>query len=104
MKLPLNDKKFLFLLLAITIVVVLEVLSIIGIQIPMPYAPFVFAAFILGIGYNVLWIGVKALFKVQFSNINLLMLISVIGASERAGFEPNSPICSISVIYENSFR
>jgi Cd2+/Zn2+-exporting ATPase len=46
----------------------------------MPYAPFVFAAFILGIGYNVLWIGVKALFKVQFSNINLLMLISVIGA------------------------
>jgi Cd2+/Zn2+-exporting ATPase len=80
MKLPLNDKKFLFLLLAITIVVVLEVLSIIGIQIPMPYAPFVFAAFILGIGYNVLWIGVKALFKVQFSNINLLMLISVIGA------------------------
>jgi len=80
MKLPLNDKKFLFLFLAITIVVVLEVLSIIGIQIPMPYAPFVFAAFILGIGYNVLWIGVKALFKVQFSNINLLMLISVIGA------------------------
>ena len=80
MKLPLNDKKFLFLLLAITIVVVLEVLSIIGIQIPMPYAPFVFAAFILGIGYNVLWIGVKALFKVQFSNINLLMLISVIGS------------------------
>lgn len=80
MKLPLNDKKFLFLLLAITIVVVLEVLSIIGIQIPMPYAPFVFAAFILGIGYNVLWIGVNALFKVQFSNINLLMLISVIGA------------------------
>ena len=25
-------------------------------------------------------------------------------ASEREGFEPNSPICSISVIYENSFR
>ncbi|MBL7777047.1 MAG: cation-translocating P-type ATPase, partial [Chitinophagales bacterium] len=80
MKLPLNDKKFLFLLLAITIVVVLEVLSIIGIHIPMPYAPFVFAAFILGIGYNVLWSGVKAIFKVQFSNINLLMLIAVIGA------------------------
>ena len=26
------------------------------------------------------------------------------GAPEREGFEPNSPICSISVIYENSFR
>jgi Cd2+/Zn2+-exporting ATPase len=71
MKLPLNDKKFLFLLFAIAIVIALEVLSIIGIHIPMPYAPFVFAAFILSIGYKVVWNGVKALFKLQFSNINL---------------------------------
>lgn len=80
MKLPLNDKKFIFLLLAITIVVTLEVLSIIGIHIPMPFAPFVFAAFIFSIGYNVIWNGLKALFKLQFSNINLLMLIAVVGA------------------------
>jgi len=80
MKLPFNDKKFLFLLFAIAIVIALEVLSIIGIHIPMPYAPFVFAAFIFGIGYKVVWSGVKALFKLQFSNINLLMLIAVIGA------------------------
>lgn len=80
MKLPIKDKKFIFLLLAITIVVALEVLSIIGIHIPMPYAPFVFATFILGIGYKVVWSGVKALFKLNFSNINLLMLIAVIGA------------------------
>ena len=46
----------------------------------MPYAPFIFASFIFGIGYNVLWNGVKAIFKLQFSNINLLMLIAVIGA------------------------
>jgi Cd2+/Zn2+-exporting ATPase len=80
MKLPIKDKKFLFLLSAIIIVVALEILSIIGIHIPMPYAPFVFAAFILGIGYNVLWNGVKAIFKLQFSSINLLMTIAVIGA------------------------
>jgi Cd2+/Zn2+-exporting ATPase len=80
MKLPIKDKKFIFLLLAITIVVALEVLSIIGINIPMPFAPFVFAAFILGIGYKVIWSGIKALFKLQFSNINLLMLIAEIGA------------------------
>ena len=80
MKLPIKDKKFIFLLSAIIIVVALEVLSIIGIHIPMPYAPFVFAIFILGIGYNVLWNGVKAIFKLQFSNINLLLLIAVIGA------------------------
>ena len=80
MKLPINDKKFLFLLFAISIVIALEILSIIGIHIPMPYAPIVFAAFILGVGYKVIWNGVKAIFKVQFSNINLLMLIAVIGA------------------------
>ena len=80
MKLPFNDKKFLFLLSAITIVVALEILSIIGIHIPMPYSPFVFTIFILGIGYNVLWNGVKAIFKLQFSSINLLMTIAVIGA------------------------
>jgi len=80
MKLPLNDNKFLYLLSAISIVAVLEILSIIGIHIPMPYAPFVFSVFILGIGYNVLWNGIKAIFKLQFSNINLLMLIAVVGA------------------------
>jgi Cd2+/Zn2+-exporting ATPase len=80
MKLPLNDKKFVFLLVAIVIVIALEVLSIMGIHIPMPYAPFVFGLFILGIGYKVIWSGIKALFKLQFSNINLLMLIAVIGA------------------------
>ncbi|MEO0312611.1 MAG: hypothetical protein RIQ89_2268 [Bacteroidota bacterium] len=80
MRLPFNDKKFLLLLFAIAIVIALEVLSILGTHLPMPYAPFVFAAFILGIGYKVVWNGVKALFKLQFSNINLLMLIAVIGA------------------------
>lgn len=80
MKLPFKDKKFLFLLLAITIVVALEILSIIGIHIPMPFAPFIFAAFILGIGYGVLWNGVKAIVKLNFSSINLLMTIAVIGA------------------------
>ena len=80
MKLPFHDKKFLFLLFAILIVVALEILSLAGIHIPMPYAPFVFAAFILGIGYNVLWNGVKAIFKLKFSSINLLMTIAVIGA------------------------
>ena len=80
MKLPINDNKFLILLSAMAIVVTLEILSILGVHIPMPYAPFVFAIFILGIGYNVLWNGVKAIFKLQFSSINLLMTIAVIGA------------------------
>jgi Cd2+/Zn2+-exporting ATPase len=80
MKLPFNDKKFLFLIFAILIVITLEVLSIIGIHIPMPYAPFVFGAFIIGNGYEVLWKGLKAAVKLNFSSINLLMLIACIGA------------------------
>ena len=80
MNIPFKDKKFLFLLVAVVLVITLEILSLTGIHIPMPYAPFVFAAFIFGIGYNVLWNGLKALFKLQFSSINLLMLIAVIGA------------------------
>ncbi len=80
MKLPLYDKKFLFLLFSIAIVIALEILSIIGIHIPMPYAPFVFLVFIIGIGYSVIWNGFKAAAKLNFSNINLLMMIAVIGA------------------------
>lgn len=80
MKLPFKDKKFIFLIITIAIVITLEILSIIGIHIPMPYAPFIFGAFILAIGYKVLWNGVKALFTLKFSSINLLMLIAVIGA------------------------
>ena len=64
----------------IVVVIGLEILSLTGINIPMPYAPFVFAAFILTIGYEVLWNGVKALFTLTFSSISLLMLVAVIGA------------------------
>lgn len=80
MKLPFHDKKFLLLLFAIIIVITLEILSLAGIHIPTPYAPFVFVIFILGIGYKVMWSGVKAIFKLKFSSINLLMTIAVVGA------------------------
>jgi Cd2+/Zn2+-exporting ATPase len=80
MKLPINDKKFLVLLFSISIVVVLEILSIIGVNIPLPYAPFIFAVFIIGIGHGVLKDGIKAIFKLNFSSINLLMTIAVVAA------------------------
>lgn len=80
MKLPLHDKKFILLLIAVILSVGLEILSILGIELPMPYAPYVYAVFILGIGYEVLWNGLKSLFKLKFSSINLLMLIAVCAA------------------------
>lgn len=80
MKLPFYDRKFLLLIAAIVIVITLEILSIAGIHIPMPYAPFIFASFIIGIGYEVLWEGIRAIGKLNFSSINLLMTIAVIAA------------------------
>ena len=80
MKLPFHDKKFILLLSAVAIAVGLEILSIIGIEIPMPYAPFIYAAFIISIGYDVLWNGLKALSRLNFRSINLLMLIAVCAA------------------------
>ena len=80
MKLPFRDRKFIILIVAIVLVISLEILSIFGIDIPMPYAPFVFAAFIMSVGYKVIWNGFIALFKLNFSSINLLMVIAVIGA------------------------
>lgn len=80
MNLPFKDKKFLFLLLSVCIVLVLEILSILGIHLPMPYAPFVFCSFIIIIGHEVMLKGVQSLFKLNFSSINLLMTIAVIAA------------------------
>lgn len=80
MHLPFNDRKFVFLLTAVVLVIALEVLSICGVHIPMPYSPVIFGAFVLAIGWPVIKNGFKALFKLNFSSINLLMVIATIGA------------------------
>lgn len=80
MNLPFKDKKFLFLLLSVSIVIVLEILSLLGINLPMPYAPFIFCIFIIGIGHEVILNGLQSLIKFNFSSINLLMTIAVIAA------------------------
>jgi Cd2+/Zn2+-exporting ATPase len=80
MKYPVDDKKFLYLLSAVVIAIALEILSLMGIYIPFSYAPFLYGIFILAAGYEVLWNGLKALFKLNFGSINLLMLIAVVAA------------------------
>ena len=80
MNLPFKDRKFVFLLLSVSTVIILEILSLMGIHLPMPYAPFVFCSFIILIGYEVILKGVQSLLKFNFSSINLLMTIAVIAA------------------------
>ncbi|MDR0413620.1 MAG: cation-translocating P-type ATPase [Dysgonamonadaceae bacterium] len=80
MKLPFHDRKFLYLLAAVALAITLEILSLGGIRLPLPYAPFVYGLFILGAGYEVLWSGLQSLLKLRFGSINLLMLIAVTAA------------------------
>jgi Cd2+/Zn2+-exporting ATPase len=80
MKLPLNDKKFRYLLLAVALAVVLEILSLSGVHVPYPYAPVIFGLFILLVGRGVLWEGLRSLVRLRFGSINLLMLIAVVAA------------------------
>ena len=75
-----RDRKFRTLLLSVILVVGLEILSLAGWKIPTPWAPIFFAAFILAVGWRVLQEGLAALLKLQFSSINLLMLIATIAA------------------------
>ena len=78
----LKDAKFLWLLASVALVAVFEFLSLMGESyklrrdIALPF----FAAIILAVGWLTLWNGLKALTKLNFRSINLLMTIAVIGA------------------------
>lgn len=77
-----QDRKFLWLIASVALVAVFEFLSLLGDDyklrrdIALPF----FAAIILAVGWETLWKGLKALTKLNFRSINLLMTIAVIGA------------------------
>jgi Zn2+/Cd2+-exporting ATPase len=77
-----QDRKFLWLIASVALVAVFEFLSLMGEDyklrrdIALPF----FAALILAVGWRTLWNGLKALSKLNFRSINLLMTIAVIGA------------------------
>jgi Cd2+/Zn2+-exporting ATPase len=75
-----QDRKFLWLIASVAFVAVFEFLSLTGNQLPRRIAAPLFAAVILAVGWRTLWNGLKALAKLNFRSINLLMTIAVIGA------------------------
>ena len=77
-----RDAKFLWLVASVALVAVFEFLSLMGEDYKLPRdiaLPF-FAALILAVGWRTLWNGLKALSKLNFRSINLLMTIAVGGA------------------------
>lgn len=77
-----KDAKFLWLVASVALVAVFEFLSLMGEDyklrrdIALPF----FGTLILAVGWRTLWNGLKALAKLNFRSINLLMTIAVIGA------------------------
>ena len=75
-----QDKKFRWLVASLAVVAVFEFLSLAGWHLPAPFGALFFAAIILAIGWQTLRNGLRALSKLNFRSINLLMVIAVTGA------------------------
>jgi Zn2+/Cd2+-exporting ATPase len=74
------NAKFRWLVFSVAVVAAFEFLSLSGRHLPPRVgAPF-FAALILAVGWRTLLHGLKALMKLNFRSINLLMVIAVVGA------------------------
>ncbi|HXG86676.1 MAG TPA: cation-translocating P-type ATPase [Pyrinomonadaceae bacterium] len=77
-----HDRKFLWLVASVALVAVFEILALLGEDyklrrdVALPF----FALIILAVGWRTLWSGLKALAKLNFRSINLLMTIAVAGA------------------------
>lgn len=96
------DHKFLWLILSVALVAVFEILSLLGEEyklrrdIALPF----FAAIILAVGWQTLWKGLKALAKINFRSINLLMTIAVVGAFYLREFEEAAVVITLFALGE----
>lgn len=75
-----SDKKFRFLFLGLLLVGVFEALSLSGYDLPVPIAFPLFLAIIIIIGRSTIRNGIKALARLNFGSIDLLLVIAVTGA------------------------
>jgi Cd2+/Zn2+-exporting ATPase len=80
-RLPLlEDVTFRWLVASVAIVGAFEVLSLAGWHLPTVIDGPFFAAVTIAIGYRTLWTGLKALVRLEFRSIDLLLLIAAVGA------------------------
>ena len=74
------DSKFLWLISSVGLVAIFEISSLLGFRLQRNIGFPFFAIIILVIGWRTLWSGVRALVKLNFKSIYLLMTVAVIGA------------------------
>ncbi len=100
LNLPLKDRTFRFLLAIVATVLVLETVSLCGISIPSPLAPFAYLILIISVGHSVISKGFKALLQLRLGSINLLMLLAVIGAFYLGDYPEASVVIALYVLGE----
>ena len=109
-----HDTKFRWMIFSVAIVAVFEFFSLAQFDVfkyllgakPewQPYsrwiaAPF-FAAIIVAIGWRTIWSGLKALSKLNFRSINLLMVIAMVGAFYLGEFEEAAVVITLFTLGE----
>ncbi|MCL5407101.1 MAG: cation-translocating P-type ATPase [Patescibacteria group bacterium] len=82
-----KNKKFILLAVSLAIIIPLEVLSLFSIHLSLWIEAPITAVLLFIFGWEVFKNGIKSLFKLNFSNINLLMTIAVLGALYLRQFE-----------------
>ncbi|MCL5795675.1 MAG: cation-translocating P-type ATPase [Patescibacteria group bacterium] len=82
-----KNKKFILLAISLAIIIPLEVLSLFSIHLSVWVEVPITASLLLVFGWEVFKNGIKSLFKLNFSNINLLMTIAIFGALYLRQFE-----------------
>lgn len=97
-----EDRKFLWLVASVALVAVFEILSLLGEgyelrrDVALPF----FALIILAIGWRTLWHGFKAIARLNFKSINLLMTIAAFGAFYLAEYEEAAVVITLFALGE----
>lgn len=97
-----QDTKFLWLIFSVALVAVFEIFSLMGDSYKLRRDlafPF-FALIIVAVGWETLWKGFKALAKINFRSINLLMTIAVIGAFYLGEYEEAAVVITLFALGE----
>ena len=95
-----KDRKFLWLISSVALVVCFEILALLGWKLPPRIALPFFGAVILTVGWKVIRSGLIALSKLNFKSINLLMLIAVVGAFYLGHYEEGAVVIVLFALGE----